>query len=48
MLEIALIPLLASAALSTLTMWCCCVVAGDADRRMEELCRKDKEETHDD
>ena len=48
MIEIILVPLLALAALSALTMWCCCVVAGDADRRMEELWRKDKEETHND
>ena len=37
MLELILLPLLALAALSALTMWCCCVVAGRADRRMEAL-----------
>ena len=30
-------------ALSALTMWCCCVVAGEADRRMEELERQREE-----
>ena len=40
MIEIILVPLLALAALSALTMWCCCVVAGEADRRMEELERR--------
>lgn len=40
MLELILLPLLALAALSALTMWCCCVVAGQADRRIEALERR--------
>lgn len=44
MIEIILVPLLALAALSALTMWCCCVVAGRADRLMKELWQKKKEE----
>lgn len=40
MIEIILVPLLALAAL---TMWCCCVAAGEADRRMEELERQREE-----
>lgn len=40
MIEIILVLLLA---LSALTMWCCCVVAGEADRRMEELERQREE-----
>ena len=43
MIEIILVLLLALAALSALTMWCCCVVAGRADRRMEELWRQREE-----
>ena len=39
---IALLAVLA--ALSALTMWCCCVMAGEADRRMEELERGKGEE----
>lgn len=35
------------AALSALTMWCCCVVAGEADRRMEALERQHKREEAD-
>lgn len=38
---IALLAVLA--ALSALTMWYCCVVAGEADRRMEELERQREE-----
>ena len=45
MVEIILVPLLASAALSALALYCCCVVAREADRRMEELWRE-REETH--
>lgn len=40
MIEIILVLLLALAALA---MWCCCVVAGEADRRMEELWRQREE-----
>ena len=40
MIELILLPLLALAALSALTLYCCCVVAGEADRRMEELERR--------
>lgn len=47
-MELILIPLLAIAALSALTLWCCCVVAGEADRRMEELWRQREEDRHDD
>ena len=47
MIEIILVLLLALAALSALTMWCCCVVAGEADRRMEELERQHKREEAD-
>ena len=43
MIEIILVLLLALAALSALTMWCCCVAAGEADRRMEELERQREE-----
>ena len=39
---IALLAVLA--ALSALTMWCCCVAAGEADRRMEELWRQREED----
>lgn len=35
------------AALSALTMWCCCVAAGEADRRMETLERQRKREEAD-
>ena len=31
------------AALAALTLYCCCVVAGEADRRMEELERQREE-----
>ena len=47
MIEIILVPLLALAALAALTMWCCCVAAGRADRRMEELDRQHKREEAD-
>ena len=47
MIEIILVLLLALAALSALTMWCCCVVAGEADRRMEALERQHKREKAD-
>lgn len=42
---IALLAVLA--ALSALTMWCCCVVAGEADRRMEEMERRREEADRD-
>ena len=44
MIEIILVLLLALAALSALTLYCCCVVAGEADRQMEELERGKGEE----
>ena len=44
-MELILIPLLALSALSALTMWCCCVAAGEADRRMEAL-RRQREAPH--
>lgn len=47
MIEIILVPLLALAALSALTLYCCCVVAGEADRRMETLERQRKREEAD-
>lgn len=31
-------------ALAALTMWCCCVAAGRADRRMEEWEHKGEED----
>lgn len=43
MIEIILVPLLALAELSALTLYCCCVMAGEADRRMEELERQREE-----
>ena len=43
MIELILLPLLALAALSALTLYCCCVAAGRADRRMEELERQREE-----
>ncbi|HIS51523.1 MAG TPA: hypothetical protein IAC15_02135 [Candidatus Onthomonas avicola] len=48
MLELILLPLLALAALAALTMWCCCVAAGRADRRMEELERRGQGEEDND
>ena len=35
------------AALAALTLWCCCVAAGEADRRMETLERQRKREEAD-
>ena len=34
------------AALDVLTLYCCCVVAGEADRWMEELERRREEATN--
>lgn len=36
------------AILAALTCYCCCVVAGEADRQMEELWRRREEDRHDD
>lgn len=42
---IALLAILA--ALAALAMWCCCMAAGRADRRMEELWRQKEADNND-